>query len=106
MAVVTLFMSDRDPNKTFDNKKDADNYDKMLELAENVSVWMEQEIPDLSESQVETIGLLIARNKDKLGLAMKGKSEVLLEKTESKEKPEGKSAKASGETVTPIAANG
>ena len=49
MAVITLFMSDRDPKKTFTDKKAADNYDKMLELAENVSLWIEKSIKGLSE---------------------------------------------------------
>ncbi len=79
MAVITLFMSDRDPKKTFTDKKAADNYDKMLELAENVSLWMEKSIKGLSEEQVENIGMLIAENKDLLTKAIKGKPESLLE---------------------------
>ncbi len=78
MAVVTLYMSDRDENKTFTDKKEADNYDKMLELAETVSVWMEREIKDLSEEQIEAIGLLIAENKETVLKAIKGKPELLL----------------------------
>ncbi len=94
MAVVTLFMSDRDTSKTFTDKKEADQYDKMLELAENVSAWMEQEIEGLSEAQTESIGMLIAQNKDKLAKAIKGKPEVLL------------SAESDDDSnVTPIAAN-
>ena len=42
MAVVTLYMSDRDQSKTFNDKKEADNYDKMLELAESGSQWLEK----------------------------------------------------------------
>lgn len=79
MAVVTLYMSDRDSEKTFTDKKAADNYDKMLELAENVSLWMEKSIQGLSEEQIEKIGLLVAENKDVLAKAIKGKSEVLLQ---------------------------
>ena len=79
MAVVTLYMSDRDQSKTFSDKKEADNYDKMLELAENVSLWMERSVEGLNETQTEAIGLLLARNKDKLLLALKGKPEQLLE---------------------------
>ncbi len=79
MAVITLFMSDRDPKKTFTDKKAADNYDKMLELAENVSLWMEKSIKGLSEEQIENIGMLIAENKDLLSKAIKGKPESLLE---------------------------
>lgn len=79
MAVVTLYMSDRDSEKTFTDKKAADNYDKMLELAENVSLWMEKSIEGLSEEQIEKIGLLVAENKDVLAKAIKGKSEILLQ---------------------------
>ncbi|MFT7374133.1 MAG: dsDNA-binding SOS-regulon protein, partial [Oleiphilaceae bacterium] len=77
MAVVTLFMSDRDVSKTFTSKKEADEYDKLLELAEAVSHFMEQNIAGLSEQQVEEIGLVFARNKDLLAQAIKGKSDVL-----------------------------
>tara|TARA_B110001454_G_scaffold27921_1_gene27271 strand:- start:3389 stop:3649 length:261 start_codon:yes stop_codon:yes gene_type:complete len=79
MAVVTLFMSDRDTSKTFTSKKEADEYDKMLELAEAVSYFVEQNIEGLNEQQVESIGLLFAHNKDKLAAALKGKSEVLFD---------------------------
>ncbi len=83
MAVVTLYMSDRNDKKTFTDKKLADNYDKMLELAENVSLWMEKSIDGLSEQQIERIGLLVAENKDNLAKAIKGKPEVLLEEPEA-----------------------
>jgi dsDNA-binding SOS-regulon protein len=77
MAVVTLFMSDRDISKKFTSKKEADEYDKLLELAEAVSHFMEKKIEGLSEQQVEEIGLVFARNKDLLAQAIKGKSDVL-----------------------------
>ncbi|MET1255739.1 YebG family protein [Aliikangiella maris] len=92
MAVVSLYMSDRDESKTFTDKKEADNYDKMLELAENVSLWMEREISGLNESQIEAIGMLVAENKDTVLKALKGNSGVLLEES------------AEGENVTPISA--
>ncbi len=94
MAVVSLYMSDRDQSKTFTDKKEADNYDKMLELAENVSLWMEKEISGLNEEQIESIGLLLAKNKDTLLKALKGKSEVLLQSDDSEQ-----------EKVTPISAS-
>lgn len=95
MAVVTLYMSDRDKSKTFTDKKEADNYDKMLELAENVSLWVEKEIPGLTEEQTENIGLLFANNKDNLLKALKGKPELLLQTAENSEE----------ENVTPISAS-
>ncbi len=97
MAVVTLFMSDRDTSKTFTDKKEADNYDKMLELAESVSLWVEKEITGLSEEQVESIGMLFAENKDNLMKALKGKPELLLN-------PESEESKDS-KKVTPISAS-
>ncbi len=79
MAVVTLYMSDRDSEKTFTDKKLADNYDKMLELAENVSLWLEKSIDGLTETQIESLGMLIAENKDLVTKAIKGKPEILLQ---------------------------
>lgn len=79
MALIAMWKCDRD-DKLFDNKKEAEEHDKMLELAANISCWVEQEIADIPESALESLGLLFARNKDKLQIAMKGKPEVLLEK--------------------------
>ncbi|MEH6448917.1 MAG: YebG family protein [Oleispira sp.] len=89
MAVVTLFMSDRDTSKTFTSKKEADEYDKMLELAEAVSHFMENKIEGLSEQQVEEIGLVFARNKDLLAQAIKGKADVLFASSDDSTNTEG-----------------
>ena len=85
MAVVTLFMSDRDTSKTFTSKKEADEYDKMLELAEAVSYFVEQNIEGLDEKQVENIGLLFARQKEQLAQALKGKTEALFNSQQESE---------------------
>ncbi len=77
MAVVTLFMSDRDTSKTFTSKKEADEYDKLLELAEAVSYFIDKNIDGLTEQQSEEIGHLVARNKEALNQAFKGKSDAL-----------------------------
>lgn len=79
MAVVTLYQSDRDLSKTFSDKKEADVYDKNLELAENVGSWMKRSVPDLSEELAEQLGTLVAQNKGDLIKALKGKSEILSE---------------------------
>lgn len=80
MAVVTLYMSDRDKTgKTFVSKKDADEHDKKLELAENLSVFLGQRLSFLNEKQVEDIGFLLAEHRDLLAQALKGKPEVLLD---------------------------
>lgn len=77
MAVVTLYMSDRDTSKTFTSKKEADEYDKLLELAEAVTFFLEKNINDLSEQQGEAIGHLIAQNKETFTLAFKGKTDSM-----------------------------
>ncbi|AWB66976.1 hypothetical protein C2869_11240 [Saccharobesus litoralis] len=76
MGVRALWQCDRD-GKMFTSKKEADAYDKMLELAEVISEVIEQQVEGLSESQVENIGRLIAENKESFSNAFKGKVDEL-----------------------------
>ncbi len=79
MALIPMWKCDKD-GQLFDDKKTAEEHDKMLELAANISCWVEQEIKGIPEDAIEALGLLIAHNKEKMQRAMKGKPEVLLEK--------------------------
>ncbi|MEY4590593.1 MAG: hypothetical protein RL497_2669 [Pseudomonadota bacterium] len=81
MAVIAVWQCDRD-GAMFQNKKDADEYDKMLELAESIGQLLEQNISGLSEAQVEAIGLLLARRREALVKACKGRPEALFETPE------------------------
>ena len=63
----------------FENKRDADDYDKMLELAENFSLFLRREADGITELDAENIGLLLSRNKDLLVAACKGKPDLLLD---------------------------
>jgi len=78
MAVVAMWKCDRD-GSMFEDKKSADEYDKMLELAENFGAFLQREVDGIDESAAENIGLLLSKNKQKLVAACKGKPEVLLE---------------------------
>ncbi len=78
MAVVAMWKCDRD-DAMFDNKKDADAHDKMLELAESLSMLLEKQIEGISETDAEHVGLLLSRNKHVLIAACKGKPELLLD---------------------------
>ncbi len=49
---------------TFASKKEADACDKMLDIAEAFTGWLAQHQPDMDESQTETLGLLLAEQKD------------------------------------------
>lgn len=80
MAVVTIYMSDRDKTgKTFVSKKDADEHDKKLELAENLSVFLGQRLSFLNDKQTEEIGFLLAEHRELLMHALKGKPEALID---------------------------
>ena len=77
MAVVAMWKCDRD-DSMFDSKKDADAYDKMLQLAENFSLFLGKQIEGISEQDAENIGLLLSKNKDMLIAACKGNPDLLL----------------------------
>lgn len=78
MAVIAVWQCDRD-GAMFKNKKDADDHDKMLELAENITALIEQNIKGITEDQAEAVGLLLAKRRDILARACKNKPELLLE---------------------------
>lgn len=78
MAVIAVWQCDRD-GTMFQDKKAAEEYDKMLELAENISVLVEKHVAGLSREQGEAVGLLLAQRRELLIKACKGKPEALLE---------------------------
>ncbi len=78
MPVVAMWKCDRD-DKMFENKRDADDYDKMLELAESFGLFLRREAEGISEQDAENIGLLLSRHKDLLVAACKGKPGLLLD---------------------------
>jgi dsDNA-binding SOS-regulon protein len=71
MAVVAKWMCDRD-NTMFDSKKEADAYDKMLELAEQFTALLQAKVTGVDEEQAEEFGIFLARNKDQVAKACKG----------------------------------
>lgn len=73
-----MWKCDRD-DTMFDDKKAADAYDKMLELGEVFTRLLEQVVPGVDESKAEEFGLILARNKEQVVLACKGKIEAMEE---------------------------
>lgn len=102
MAVVAVWKCDRD-GAMFDNKKDAEEHDKMLELAANITSLIERHIDGISEQAGEEIGLLLAKRREDLAKACKGRPEILLEEPEASEEPADSEAEDS--RVTPLVAN-
>ena len=76
MAVVAMWKCDRD-DSMFENKKEADAYDKMLELAEAFTAMLEKQAGSINEQDAEQLGLLLSKHKDQLISACKGKPELL-----------------------------
>ncbi|NWA62132.1 YebG family protein [Pantoea sp. B9002] len=66
MAVETKYVVVRkgEEKMTFANKKDADAWDKMLDMADAFTYWLQQHQPELGEAQAEALGLLLAEQKD------------------------------------------
>ncbi|NOX35192.1 MAG: YebG family protein [Deltaproteobacteria bacterium] len=74
MAVIVKYIVVRNGEEkmTFATKKEADAYDKMLDIADNLFEFLESSKIKLNENQLEAISLLLAENKDKLLLILRG----------------------------------
>lgn len=106
MAVVAMWKCDRD-GAMFDNKKDAEEHDKMLELAANITALIELHVAGVPEEASEAIGMLLAERRDLLAKALKGKPEILLQQDEeSSSGPQGSATSDAEDKVTPLAAAG
>lgn len=78
MAVIAMWKCDRD-DSMFEDKKAADAHDRMLELGEQFSRLLMQMIPQVNEQAAEEFGLLLARNKELVIQACKGRPEIMSE---------------------------
>ena len=78
MAVIAMWKCDRD-GAMFDDKKAAEAHDKLLELGDAFTRLLEQVIPGVDEAKAEEFGLILARNKEQVVLACKGKVEAMEE---------------------------
>lgn len=96
MAVIAVWQCDRD-GSMFEDKKQAEEHDKYLELAANITQLIEAEIEGVSEAHSEAIGLLLAKRREPLAKACKGKPEILLEPFEE---PESNQLDASASSST------
>ena len=76
MAVIAMWKCDRD-GAMFDDKKAADAHDKMLELGDVFTRLLEQVVPGIDEVKAEEFGLILARNKEQVVLACKGRVEAM-----------------------------
>ncbi|WP_257275814.1 YebG family protein [Endozoicomonas sp. SESOKO4] len=77
MSITPMWRVDRD-GSMFTDKKAAEEYDRMLELAANISSLLEDRF-EIDEDLAEEIGLMFAKNKEAFAKAFKGKPDLVLE---------------------------
>lgn len=83
MAVESRFVVIRQgvEVETFMDKKAADEYDKMLDMADNLSEMFEQAPVELSESVREELSVYLAQNRDDVLVALQAKKAKAKAKT-------------------------
>ncbi|WP_462154190.1 YebG family protein [Pseudoalteromonas piscicida] len=92
MAVIIKYVVERNgvERMTFTSKKEADAYDKMLDVAEALEDMLTKVDVPLSEQQVESLALEIAKQKDDFVSVLKGGK--VAPKANTKNKPENENA--------------
>ena len=61
------------------DKKEADQYDKMLDVADNLSEYIEGKGIKIEQSVLEELSIMLSKNKDSLSKLLKGiTADVLL----------------------------
>ncbi|PKH26939.1 hypothetical protein CIG19_03880 [Enterobacterales bacterium CwR94] len=74
MAVEIEYVVVRNGEKkmTFASKKEAEAWDKMLDMAEALSDWLAESPVELDEAQREALGLFFAERKEDLQNLLRG----------------------------------
>ncbi|CAG9001351.1 MAG: hypothetical protein CENE_03371 [Candidatus Celerinatantimonas neptuna] len=75
MAVIVKYVVERDgvEKMIFTSKKEADAYDKMLDMADQVALFLKFADIGLNENQAEDLGFFIANNRACLNELLKGR---------------------------------
>jgi hypothetical protein len=88
MAVESRFVVIRNgvEAKTFMDKKSADEYDKMLDMADNLSQMFSQSSVELSDSANEELSIYLAQHREEVLVALLAKkpAKTVVEKTVDK----------------------
>ena len=74
MAVIVQYIVERDgvQKMTFASKKEADAYDKMLDIADELMVLLGEGELEVEEERLEEIALYLAKNSARAGAILKG----------------------------------
>jgi len=82
MAVESRFVVIRDgvEVETFMDKKSADDYDKMLDMADSLIAMFESSPLELSESASEELAVYLAKNREEVLIALQAKKPKVAKK--------------------------
>ena len=74
MAVIIQYIVERNGTqmKTFTSKKDADNYDKMLDISEKIFDFIGQADVQISDEDQDALAIYLAENRDTAINLLKG----------------------------------
>ena len=74
MAVIVQYIVERNgiQKMTYTDKKEAEEYDKQLEISENLFVLLETAGVAISEEQLDQISFFLAKNKEETISILKG----------------------------------
>ena len=74
MAVIVKYIVVRNgvEKMTFTSKKEADAYDKMLDIADDLFEYIETAGLDIKEEALEDLSLFLSQNKDRVINILKG----------------------------------
>ncbi|MCO4797868.1 MAG: YebG family protein [Colwelliaceae bacterium] len=86
MAVESRFVVIRQgvEVETFMDKKAADEYDKMLDMADNLAELFETSTIELSETMREELSIYIAQNREEILIALQAKKPKVAKKQVAK----------------------
>ena len=74
MAVITKYVVEHKGVEKLvtTDKKEADKYDKMLEVADNLAIFLDAKGIKLDEAVMEDLSITLSKNKDNLSKLFKG----------------------------------
>ncbi|WP_158769136.1 YebG family protein [Paraglaciecola sp. L1A13] len=74
MAIITRYVVEHKGVEKFvtADKKEADKYDKMLEVADNLAEYIEAKGMKFEPDVLEDLAIMLSKNKDALGKLFKG----------------------------------
>jgi dsDNA-binding SOS-regulon protein len=87
MAVITKYVVEHKGVEKLvtTDKKEAEKYDRMLDVADNLSEYLTAKGIELEEDTLEDISILLSKNKDDIGKLFKGtQAQILLQSEEGK----------------------